>query len=114
MPRLPRIALPRMSDHGSEIVLFGIIALGVLWTINSAIDKGQLDKLDVAACLLVLSAIVSAVKERWTQRSVDRMGDQLGQSLPQTDAPNGTPGNPISVAGAAPGAPPVKTEEASE
>lgn len=78
------IALPRMTNHGSEIVLLGLIAGGVIWLLGKAIDKSSGDSgaYDLAAFLLVLQAIITAIKERWTQRSVDRMGEQLGNSAP--------------------------------
>lgn len=72
---------PRISDHGSEIMLFGMIALGVL-LILGIVAWRTIDGWDVAACLLVLQSIISAVKERWTQRSVDRMGANLANSPP--------------------------------
>lgn len=94
--KIPRIVLPKISDHGSEIVLFGLIAGGMVWLLGKVVDKG-VEGWDVAACLLVLQGIISAIKERWTQRSVDRMGVQLGQSQPQNDGPSGNPGDPVHV-----------------
>lgn len=82
LPEIGALKLPWISDHGSEIALFAAIASGVIALVWFAISKGAIEKLDVAACLLVLQSIISAVKERWTQRSVDRMGQQLGQSAP--------------------------------
>lgn len=73
--------IPRFSDHGSEIVLFGMIALGVLILLGIVAWRG-IEGWDVAACLLVLQSIISAVKERWTQRTVDRMGANLANSPP--------------------------------
>ncbi len=93
---MPKIIIPKVSDHGSEILLFAVIALGVLWLLGKVVDKG-VTGWDVAACLLVLQGIVSAVKERWTQRSVDRMGQQLGQSQPPSEGPTGDLGDPLSV-----------------
>lgn len=90
----PRFTLPKITDHGSEILLFAMIAGGVIYLLVRVIDKG-VTGWDVAACLLVLQGIISAVKERWTQRSVDRMGQQLGQSQPPTDGPTGNPGDPL-------------------
>lgn len=75
--KLPQI--PRVSDHGSEILLFAMIAAGVIWMLGKVIDKG-VQGWDVAACLLVLQGIISAIKERWTQRSVDRMGQNLANA----------------------------------
>lgn len=82
--------LPRITQHGSEIVLLGLIAAGVVWLLGKAIDKsdGNAGAFDLAAFLLVLQAIITAVKDRWTQRSVDRMGDQLAGSAPIDNAPS--------------------------
>lgn len=91
---IPRIVFPKLTDHGSEIVLLGLIAGGVIWILVRVIDKG-VTGWDVAACLLVLQGIISAIKERWTQRSVDRMGQQLGASQPPADGPAGTPADPV-------------------
>lgn len=76
--------VPRLTQHGSEIVLLGLIAAGVIWLLGKAIDKsdGNSGAFDLAAFLLVLQAIITAIKDRWTQRSVDRMGDQLAGSAP--------------------------------
>lgn len=68
------------TDHTSEIVLLGLIAIGVTVLAGLAIWKGE--KGEAAAWSTVLMAIVNAIKERWTQRSIDRMGQQLGQSQP--------------------------------
>jgi hypothetical protein len=75
--------LPRVSDHGSEIFLLGIIAVGVIYLAGSAIDKDAAG--EASAWTAVLMQIINAIKERWTQRSVDRMGQQLGQSVPPSD-----------------------------
>lgn len=85
----PLIRMPRVSDHGSEIALFALIAVGVIWMLMRVIDKG-VTGWDVAACLMVLQQIISAVKERWTQRSVDRMGQNLQQSAPAPSPPEET------------------------
>lgn len=79
--------LPRLTQHGSEVVLLGLIAAGVIWLLGKAIDKsaGNTGAYDLAAFLLVLQAIITAIKDRWTQRSVDRMGDQLATSQPGVD-----------------------------
>lgn len=78
--KLPLIKLPAVSDHGSEIFLFWTIAVGLLGYMAFANAKGK--DVDIAACLVVLTAIISAVKERWTQRSVDRMGQSLANAPP--------------------------------
>lgn len=89
----------KISDHGSEIVLLGFIALGVfvamvvgIWRTNAA------HPFDPSAYLVVLTLIVGAIKERWTQRSVDRMGESLA-AAPATlaDAPTGKPDDPITT-----------------
>jgi hypothetical protein len=82
----PVITIKPPSDHLSEIVLLGLIAGGVVWLLGKVVDKA-VPGWDVAACLLVLQGIISAIKERWTQRSVDRMGQQLAGSSPTADAP---------------------------
>ena len=79
-----RIALPRLTDHGSEIALLGVIALGTIGILALIVRQGG-DGWDVAAFLLVLQRIIEAVTARWTQRSVDRMGQQLGASAPTPD-----------------------------
>ncbi len=72
-------------DHNSEIALLALMAFGVILVLVIVILKG-VTGWDVAACLLVLQSIISAIKERWTQRSVDRLGDQMGQTANQTAA----------------------------
>lgn len=81
--------IPRLTQHGSEVVLLGLIAGGVIWLLGKAIDKsaGNAGAYDLAAFLLVLQAIITAIKDRWTQRSVDRMGDQLAGSAPIENVP---------------------------
>lgn len=85
----PLIKIPPVSDHGSEIGLFALIAIGVIGLLFWVVYKG-VTGWDVAACLLVLQGIISAVKERWTQRSVDRMGQNLQQSAPAPSPPEET------------------------
>lgn len=79
--------LPRLTQHGSEIVLLGLIAGGVIWLLGKAIDKSGENSgaYDLAAFLLVLQAIITAIKDRWTQRSVDRMGEHVAQSAPSNE-----------------------------
>lgn len=92
--------LPRISDHGSEIILLGILGGGVLAILGVSAAEGTLGgehAIDVAAFLLVLQRIVEAVQKRWEQRSLDRTTAQLGASQPPVDGPSGTPGDPISV-----------------
>lgn len=83
--KLPTIAIPRLSDHGSEIGLLAVLGGGVLIILGIAGAKGQLGgehAIDVAAFLLVLQRIVEAVQKRWEQRSLDRMGQSLANSPP--------------------------------
>lgn len=77
----PIIKIGPPTDHFSEIVLLGLIAGGVVWMLGKVIERG-VEGWDVAACLLVLQGIISAIKERWTQRSVDRMGQSLANAPP--------------------------------
>lgn len=72
------------TDHANEIALLAVMAVGVIVLLGMVIQRG-VEGWDVAACLLVLQSIISAIKERWTQRSVDRMGDQLATSTPRGD-----------------------------
>lgn len=80
------MSLPRLSDHGSEIVLLGMLGIGVVVLIGLAIGKDKLDGLDVAAFLLVLQRIVEAVQKRWEQRGADLMATRLHASKPDPEA----------------------------
>ncbi|HEX7856081.1 MAG TPA: hypothetical protein VF503_20565 [Sphingobium sp.] len=74
---------PRISDHGSEIGLLAFIAFGVFVAMCVGIWRGSAaHPFDPSAYLVVLTLIVGAIKERWTQRSVDRMGQSLANSPP--------------------------------
>ncbi len=85
MKRLP------VTDHGSEIGLLGIIAVGVFVVMCFGLGHATPAKpFDPSAYLVVLTLIVGAIKERWTQRSVDRMGEQLQQSAPAPAEPSET------------------------
>jgi hypothetical protein len=76
-----------VSDHGSEIGLLALIAVGVFVAMCVGIWRATAEhNFDPSAYLVVLTLIVGAIKERWTQRSVDRMGQQLGQSVPTVEA----------------------------
>jgi len=76
-------ALPKLTDHGSEIALLGTVAVGVMALCGLGLAHATDAKpFDPSAYLVVLTLIVGAIKERWTQRSVDRMGQQLGSSAP--------------------------------
>lgn len=75
--------LPKLTDHGSEISTLVVIAVGVMILCGIGLHSATGDKpFDPSAYLVVLTLIVGAIKERWTQRSVDRMGQQLGASVP--------------------------------
>lgn len=70
-----------VTDHGSEIGLLAIIAVGVLIVTGLGLAHGTESKpFDPSAYLVVLTLIVGAIKERWTQRSVDRMGQNLANA----------------------------------
>lgn len=75
--------LPRVSDHISEIALLGFIAFGVFVAMCIGIWRtSEAKPFDPSAYLVVLTLIVGAIKERWTQRSVDRMGQSLANAPP--------------------------------
>jgi hypothetical protein len=80
---------PALSDHGGELVLLGIIALGVCVLAGLAYYKG--DPQAGAAWSVVLMAIVNSIKERWQTRSIDRMGQSLANA-PPADPPAEGPG----------------------
>lgn len=72
-----------LTDHGSEIVLLGFIAAGVFIAMSIGIAGATAEHpFDPSAYLVVLTLIVGAIKERWTQRSMDRMGASLANSPP--------------------------------
>jgi hypothetical protein len=84
----PIIKIGPPTDHFSEILLLAGIAGGVMWLMGMAHQGATPENpFDPSAYLVVLTLIIGAIKERWTQRSVDRMGQQLGQSQPQSDGP---------------------------
>jgi hypothetical protein len=82
--KLPVIKIGPPTDHFSEILLLGIIAVGMVFSIRQAISLNH--AAEASAYTAVLMAIVSAIKERWTQRSVDRMGQSLANA-PPSDPP---------------------------
>lgn len=75
----------KMTDHGSEIGLLGFIAAVVAIVMGIGIYRSP-DNFDPSAYLVVLTLIIGAIKERWTQRSVDRMGQSLANA-PPSDPP---------------------------
>lgn len=97
-----RIAIPRLTDHGSEIGLLTVIAMGDMALMAYGHHEASVAKtqFDPSAYLVVLTLIVGAIKERWLSRSVDRMGQMVGESLP--------PGVPL------PGAEPVDVNLAEQ
>jgi hypothetical protein len=81
------MTIPKISDHGSEIGLLGFIAAGVFVAMCVGIWRASAQHtFDPSAYLVVLTLIVGAIKERWTQRSVDRMGQSLANA-PPSDPP---------------------------
>lgn len=85
---IPKI-LPA-SDHGSEICVLGIIAIGVLILAGMAIRADSAG--EASAWTAVLMAIINAIKERWQNRSLDRMGQSLANA-PPSDPPATLPDN---------------------
>jgi hypothetical protein len=69
-----------VSDHLSEIILLGIIAVGVMWLMAKAIEDKAAG--EASAWTAILMAIINAIKERWQQRSLDRMGQSLANAPP--------------------------------
>lgn len=72
-------------NHDSEILVLGLIAIGVMILAGIAI-RGEAAP-EASAWTAVLMAIISTIKDRWTQRGTDRMADQLGQSVPRAETP---------------------------
>lgn len=91
--------IPRISHHGSEVLLLGVLSIGVIYLTARAI--GQIDPttggpiLDITAFLLVLQRIVEAVQKRWEQRGADAVTQSLANSRPLDDSPTGNPGDPV-------------------
>lgn len=78
-----KLRFPPSTDHGNEIALLAFIAFGVFVAMCIGIWRTTEAKpFDPSAYLVVLTLIVGAIKERWTQRSVDRMGQSLASSVP--------------------------------
>lgn len=92
-------------DHNSEIALLAAIAVGdiILMGFGHYFSTEQ-RPFDPSAYLVVLTLIVGAIKERWTQRSVDRMSDQLAGSTPTGGTQDVRVVNPAEA--------PVQTEDA--
>jgi len=79
------------SDHASEVGLLAFVAGGVFFAMSVGIYRATATHtFDPSAYLVVLTLIVGAIKERWTQRSVDRMGQIVGQSVPASDGGDAT------------------------
>lgn len=68
------------NDHLAEIVLLGIIAVGVMVLMGLAIRDNSAG--EASAWTAILMAIINAIKERWQQRSLDRMGQSLANAPP--------------------------------
>jgi cation transport ATPase len=91
--KVPTIKITPLSDHGSEIGLLAVVAIGVmvLMGLNAQWAAQAKQSFDPSAYLVVLTLIVGAIKERWTQRSVDRMGQSLANAPPAEPPAQGTP-----------------------
>ena len=76
----PLVVIKPPTDHFSEILLLTVIAGGVLYVMHGAIAANHAG--EASAYTAILMAIVSAIKERWTQRSLDRMGQSLANAPP--------------------------------
>lgn len=103
--KLPHVALPTISREGAEIVVLALIAGGVVWLLGKIIDKGG-DGYDLAAFLLVLQAIITAIKDRWTQRGTDATVQTVAAMAPAAPTsdnalagakPTGTEADPVHV-----------------
>lgn len=77
---------PLISNHGSEIILLGLLGVGVVALVALAIVRDSLDGLDIAAFLLVLQRIVEAIQKRWEQRGTDQMTAKLHASKPDPES----------------------------
>lgn len=70
-----------ISNHGSEVMLLWSIAIGVIWLLNSAIERGLVGNgFDVAAFLLVLQGVIASVQKRWEQRGQDAKEMELAKA----------------------------------
>jgi len=78
------ITIKPPTDHFSEVMLLGIIAVGMIFAIRQAISLNH--AAEASAYTAVLMAIINSIKERWTQRSLDRMGQSLANA-PAVDPP---------------------------
>jgi hypothetical protein len=77
-------AIPPVSEHGGELILLAVIAIGVCGLAAAAIWRGAAG--ESSAWTAVLMAIINAIKERWQSRSIDRMGASLANA-PPSDPP---------------------------
>lgn len=80
------------SSKNMDIALLAVIAVGVmiLMGFNHREAIAADNTFDPSAYLVVLTLIVGAIKERWTQRSTDKMGEHLALSVP-TPEPTAVP-----------------------
>lgn len=70
------------SEHGSEVALLGVVAVGMILILWRSVELRQVDGLDMAAFLLILQRVVEAVTARWSARSLDRATTALANSPP--------------------------------
>lgn len=89
------------SEHGSEVLLLGAIAVGMIGILWRSVELRQVDGLDMAAFLLILQRVVEAVTARWSARSLDRATTALANS-PPAQPPATSPDQPPAPAPAAP------------
>lgn len=105
----------RISEHGGEIILLGLIGCGILLLIGGLIVAGILAKTapkemlgDVSPFLLIEQSIIGAIKDRWNARLQGQSNDQLARSAPlalpapgapdpAVPAPSGAEGDPLHV-----------------
>ena len=81
---LPKLTLPKLSDHGGELALLAAIALGVIVLMGMIIQHAADAKTalaDVSPFLLILQAIISAIKDRWASRAADAANDRSATLL---------------------------------
>jgi hypothetical protein len=82
------MASPKVSEHGGELILLSLIALGVLVLIGMMIvatwgDQTARQTLgDVSPFLLIEQAIISAIKDRWQARLQGQSNQLLGAATP--------------------------------
>jgi hypothetical protein len=97
-------SFPKLSEHGGELFLLGMIAAGVLtllgiivWPFGGPIEGAKQTIIDMTPFLLLLQSIVSAIKDRWTARLQGQSNQLLGAATPgatpsATEQAKGQPG----------------------